>query len=177
LYCCCCLSLRTEQIGLKAVNMTCEYVFRDVTDIYSRLFNHRAAIQGLANNFVKEFEERRGDSEHISLTRTLELLTDCRDRAHPDTVDGLEEGMGDLEQAVKSTTQKCNRILLDCQEKKTDWLESERQRRRKEWSDFMVIQETRKNRIDEEYNSKVRTLEGQYAELEDKLKAGTKRVL
>jgi len=157
--------------------MTCEYVFRDVTDIYSRLFNHRAAVHGLASNFVKEFEERRGESDYISMTRTLELVTDCRDRAYPETMEGLQDSLEQLVKSVKTTSQMTHRILKDSENKKVDWLESERARRKREWEEFMAAQEARKERVDADFNNTVRHLESHYTDLEVKLKSGTKKTL
>jgi len=157
--------------------MTCEYVFKDATDIYLRLFNHRAAIQGLASNFVKEFEERRGESDHISITRTLEMVTDCRDHAYPEATQGLKDHLDELRNTVKTTTQMCSRIIQDSEEKKSGWLEGERERRREEWKEFMKVQESRKSRVEEEFRNTVRNVESQYSQLEDKLKSGTNKAL
>ncbi|XP_005099650.1 biogenesis of lysosome-related organelles complex 1 subunit 5 [Aplysia californica] len=157
--------------------MTCEYVFRDVTDIYSRLFNHRAAIHGLANNFVKEFEERRGESDHVAISRTLELVTDCRDRAYPVTMKDLDKNLEELSNALKTSSQMCKRIMQDADEKKVDWLESQRARRKHEWGEFMSVQRARKDRVDTDYEHFVKNLHSHYSELEEKLKGGRAKVL
>jgi len=157
--------------------MTCEYLFKDVCDIHNRLFNHKAAIQGLANNFVKEFEERRGESDHASISHSLELVTDCVNRAYPTVTQDLEKGLESVLNEVKKTTQACGRIIQDCDDKKTDWLEGERARRQGEWEDFLATQESRKSRIDGEFASHVRALEAHYSELEEKLRTGGKPTL
>ncbi|KAH9496684.1 biogenesis of lysosome- organelles complex 1 subunit 5 [Bulinus truncatus] len=157
--------------------MTCEVVFRDVTDIYSRLFNHRGALQGLTNNFVKEFEEKRGERETISLSRILELVIDSRDRALPTTIDSLEHNIENLNNSVQKTLKQCQEILKDSENKKSDWLDSQRFDREKRWNEFIAAQLSRSARVDEEFKSKVDTLTHHYAELEEKLKESTQKVL
>ncbi|CAL1538725.1 unnamed protein product [Lymnaea stagnalis] len=157
--------------------MTCEYIFRDVTDIYSRLFNHRAALHGLTNNFVKEFEEKRGEREIISMSRIFELIIDCRDRALPSSIEHLNCNVESLKESVNKTLQQCQMIVHDGEETKSDWLQSQRLRREQEWNDFMAAQVSRSARVDAEFKSKVDALSNHYAELEEKLKEGTKKVL
>lgn len=55
------------------------FVISDTFDVYSRLFNHRPFLQGEARHFVKEFEEKRQDSEVDNIFKTLETVTELRD--------------------------------------------------------------------------------------------------
>ncbi|XP_059158011.1 biogenesis of lysosome-related organelles complex 1 subunit 5-like [Physella acuta] len=157
--------------------MTCEFIFRDATDIYSRLFNHRAALQGLTNNFVKEFEEKRGEKEIISLSRTHEVVLDCRDRALPSSLENLNNNVTLLKESVTKTLQMSQRILQDSDEKKVDWIESQRQIREQQWNEFMQAQVVRSSRVDTEFKNKIDSLKKHYTELEDKLKEGANKVL
>ncbi|KAI8776880.1 biogenesis of lysosome-related organelles complex 1 subunit 5 [Biomphalaria glabrata] len=157
--------------------MTCEIVFRDVTEIYSRLFNHRAALQGLTNSFVKEFEEKRGDREIISLSRVLELVTDSRDRALPTTIDSLECNVDNFKDSVNKTLKLCQEIIKDSEDKKSEWLESQRRSREQQWNEFMAAQVTRSARVDSDFKNKVDALANHYADLEEKLKESTSKVL
>jgi hypothetical protein len=60
----------------------------DVFDVYGRLFNHRPFLQGEVRHFVKEFEEKRGDSEVENVFKVLEKVTELRD-CEIDKVDRL----------------------------------------------------------------------------------------
>uniref|UniRef100_A0A0B6ZMJ4 Biogenesis of lysosome-related organelles complex 1 subunit 5 n=1 Tax=Arion vulgaris TaxID=1028688 RepID=A0A0B6ZMJ4_9EUPU len=157
--------------------MTCEHIVRDVTDIYIRLFNHRAAIQGLTNNFVKEFEEKRGEREILSLSRTFELVTESRDRILPSITEQLDCHLEHLKESVEKAKQQAQRILQDSEEKKRDWLESQKLSREQKWFEFMTAQVERSNSVDEEFKTKVENLHKHYSDLEEKLREGTTKVL
>ena len=45
-------------------------------DLYERLFNHRPFLKGEIKNFVKEFEEKRGDRDVESVFKVLETVTE-----------------------------------------------------------------------------------------------------
>ncbi|BFZ21004.1 hypothetical protein BsWGS_24043 [Bradybaena similaris] len=156
--------------------MTSEHIVRDVTDIYIRLFNHRAALQGLTNNFVKEFEEKRGDREMLALSRTIELLTESRDRTWPSITEQLDNHLAQLKESVEGAKSKCQQILHDAEEK-TGWLESQRVAREQRWTEFMAGQVVRSSNVDEEFKNKVDSLHKHYSDLEEKLKEGTTKVL
>lgn len=156
--------------------MTTEHIVRDVTDIYIRLFNHRAALQGLTNNFVKEFEEKRGDRELPALTQTFELVIESRDKTWPSLTEQLDSHLAQLKESVDKAKNQCQQILQDA-EQKTDWLESQRASREQKWAEFMAAQVVRSSNVDEEFKSKVDSLHKHYADLEEKLREGTSSVL
>ncbi|XP_059176759.1 biogenesis of lysosome-related organelles complex 1 subunit 5-like, partial [Physella acuta] len=155
--------------------------FRDATDIYSRLFNPRAASQGLTNNFVKEFEEKRGEKEIISLSPTHEVVLDCRDPALHSSLENLNNNVTLLKESVTKTLQMSQGIrggiLQDSDEKKVDWIESQRQIREQQWNEFKQAQVVRSSRVDTEFKIKIDYLKKHYTELEDKLKEGANQVL
>ncbi|KAK3774857.1 hypothetical protein RRG08_008406 [Elysia crispata] len=151
--------------------MTCEHVFKDVTDIYCRLFNHKAALQGLNQNFVKEFEEKR--DETLSLSRSLEWVKDCTERVYPSTQQGLEDNIQKVKEAVEKASKSCQRILQDEADKKMGWLGQERARRLQEWKDFTENQtQARRKHADGEFEVRADDLRRHYADLEEKLNQG-----
>nr|XP_037278058.1 biogenesis of lysosome-related organelles complex 1 subunit 5-like isoform X2 [Rhipicephalus microplus] len=86
-------------------------VVKDITEIYSRLFDHKPFLQGEIKFFVKEFEEKRGDREVQKLFEMLEDVTEVRetqiDRACRASDQGLCSLAGNLEVALSM----CHRIL------------------------------------------------------------------
>ncbi|RUS70682.1 hypothetical protein EGW08_021558 [Elysia chlorotica] len=151
--------------------MTYEQLFKDVTDIYSRLFNHKAALQGLNQNFVKEFEEKRDESE--SLSRSLEWITDCSDRIYPATQQGLEDNVHKVKEAVEKASKSCQRIIQDEADKKMEWLGQERAKRLQEWRDFTEGHaQARRQQADRDFEARAEELRRHYADLEEKLNQG-----
>ncbi|GFN92468.1 biogenesis of lysosome-related organelles complex 1 subunit 5-like [Plakobranchus ocellatus] len=148
--------------------MSYEKIFKDMTDIYSRLFNHRAALQGLNQNFVKEFEVKRDDK--LSLSRSQECLKNCTDCLQPATEQYLKEHVYQLSEAVQKASHSCQRILEDEAQKKTDWLKQERARRAQEWAEFTQGQiQERRQHTDWEFEDRAEGLRKHYVELEEKL--------
>lgn len=151
--------------------MTCEQIFKDATDIYSRLFNHKAALQGLNQNFVKEFEDKRDETR--TLSRTLEWVNDCTDRIYPSTQQGLEDNIQQVKDAVEKASKSCERIAKDEADKKMDWLNQERARRLQEWTDLTQTQsKNRRDHADREFEVRADELRRHYADLEAKLNQG-----
>ncbi|GFR70496.1 biogenesis of lysosome-related organelles complex 1 subunit 5-like [Elysia marginata] len=150
--------------------MTFEQIFKDVTDIYSRLFNHKAALQGLNQNFVKEFEEKR--DETMSLSRTSEWVKDCTDRIYPSTQQGLED-IHQVKEAVEKASKSCQRIVQDETDKKMEWLEEQRARRLQEYTEFTQNNASaRRQHADREFEVRADDLRKHYADLEAKLNQG-----
>uniref|UniRef100_A0A8D8QMX3 Biogenesis of lysosome-related organelles complex 1 subunit 5 n=1 Tax=Cacopsylla melanoneura TaxID=428564 RepID=A0A8D8QMX3_9HEMI len=56
-----------------------ENIIKEVSAVWSRLFDHRPFLQGEINFFLKEFEEKRGEREVEKLFEILEKSTEIKD--------------------------------------------------------------------------------------------------
>ncbi|CAB0014408.1 unnamed protein product [Nesidiocoris tenuis] len=80
------------------------------SDIWFRLFDHRPFLSGEIKQFVKDFEESRGDQEVARLFDALEWATDVRDSQ-------VDHALGSLPNLEKINTlldianQNCNTVL------------------------------------------------------------------
>ncbi|KFP32432.1 Biogenesis of lysosome-related organelles complex 1 subunit 5, partial [Colius striatus] len=85
----------------------------DVGEIYSRLLDHRPAIQGEIRYFVKEFEEKRGLRE----LRVLENLKSTIFETTEHVLPKCEQGMCDSLSEVLSRVQAANDMIHRLQER------------------------------------------------------------
>ncbi|XP_037508094.1 biogenesis of lysosome-related organelles complex 1 subunit 5 [Rhipicephalus sanguineus] len=153
-----------------ATAATTANVVKDITEIYSRLFDHKPFLQGEIKFFVKEFEEKRGDREVQRLFEMLEDVTEVRetqiDRACRTSDQGLCSLAGNLEVALSM----CHRIL-EAEDKvnSADDLSERRERRRCEWDQFEQDVKDKVARMDQAFEEKERELIDHYRRIREKL--------
>lgn len=151
-------------------------VVKDVTEVYSRLFDHKPFLQGEIRFFIKEFEEKRREREVQRLFELLEDVTEVRetqvDRACRASDQGLSSLAGNLEVALSM----CHRIL-EAEDKlsSADDLSERRERRRCEWQQFEQDVKDKAARMDQAFEEKERELIDHYRRIREKLQPPTAR--
>ncbi|XP_071098419.1 biogenesis of lysosome-related organelles complex 1 subunit 5-like isoform X1 [Haliotis cracherodii] len=157
--------------------MSCENIFKDVTAIHARLFHHKPALQGHINFFLKEFEERRGEREVLRMNSTYKNMSYISEQGIPNSTEALHQCLANLKESVSSATAQCQEICdregKTCtqEEEEPNSLSTERERRAKEWNDFIGLQCERSATVDEEYASQIEALRSHYSDLENKLRS------
>ncbi|KAL3208592.1 hypothetical protein MRX96_038997 [Rhipicephalus microplus] len=148
----------------------CNSLIEHITEIYSRLFDHKPFLQGEIKFFVKEFEEKRGDREVQKLFEMLEDVTEVRetqiDRACRASDQGLCSLAGNLEVALSM----CHRIL-EAEDKvnSADDLSERRKQRQCEWDQFEQDVKDKLARMDQAFEEKERELIDHYRRIREKL--------
>ncbi|BES92355.1 Endoplasmic reticulum-based factor for assembly of V-ATPase [Nesidiocoris tenuis] len=144
-------------------------VFKACSDIWFRLFDHRPFLSGEIKQFVKDFEESRGDQEVARLFDALEWATDVRDSQ-------VDHALGSLPNLEKINTlldianQNCNTVLEHEQDYSVDRaLEAKRAARKSEWEKFSFEVDQKYTKIEETFRSKELELTEFYRDLESKL--------
>ncbi|XP_048386091.1 biogenesis of lysosome-related organelles complex 1 subunit 5 isoform X3 [Stegostoma tigrinum] len=66
---------------------------RDLSEIHSRLFDHRPIIQADIRYFIKEFEEKRGFREQRGLAGVNNLIIELNDRVLPQTCESMNSNL------------------------------------------------------------------------------------
>ncbi|KAL3890273.1 hypothetical protein ACJMK2_002559 [Sinanodonta woodiana] len=149
--------------------MQCEQIFKDITEIHARLFDHRPAIQGHVDYFLKEFEEKRGDREKLRLKGIETAVADIKDKFLPESKDAMDAFLTNLIAKLKVATEVCKKIEEKENNIEIPYLEDQREQRKKNWEDFMQRQFERSAEVDQEYDAQVIKLSKEYSDLEDKL--------
>ncbi|XP_061708589.1 biogenesis of lysosome-related organelles complex 1 subunit 5 isoform X3 [Cydia pomonella] len=143
-----------------------------VGEVWARLFDHRPFLNGEIKFMLKEFEEKRGDREVENLFFILEKVTDIKDSQ----VDKIKKGS---EAALPVLSEKLNQALQLCERIETDYLEVQktceqkraenREKRQKEWDQFIDDMNFKCQRIDNAFEEKEEELRDLYADLNHKL--------
>lgn len=144
----------------------------EVGEVWARLFDHRPFLNGEIKFMLKEFEEKRGDREVENLFFILEKVTDIKDSQ----VDKIKKGS---EAALPVLSEKLNQALQLCERIETDYLEVQktceqnraenREKRQKEWDQFIDDMNFKCQRIDNTFEEKEEELRDLYADLNHKL--------
>jgi len=141
-----------------------------ILDLYNRLFNHRPFLKGEVTHFVKEFETKRGDQEVQNLFETLEVSTELQSGQVDKLVTTCDEQFPTINANLLVAQSMCNKILDQAKNSELDQaLESSRQAREKEWSQFQSEFQSKCEKIDDAYNQKEKDLRLHYQKLEKDL--------
>ncbi|GAB1606280.1 biogenesis of lysosome-related organelles complex 1 subunit 5-like [Argonauta hians] len=130
--------------------MAFDLMIKDLSEIQSRLYDHRPVLQGDVLYFFKEFEEKRGHRDFTTLQKCNEEVSLMQDLYLPGCLQQAEICLTDIASKTNTATQICDRI---CTKKhpQTDYLIECRQQRSKEWTDFMTEQCRRSAEVDRMY--------------------------
>ncbi|XP_063357612.1 biogenesis of lysosome-related organelles complex 1 subunit 5 isoform X2 [Cydia amplana] len=144
----------------------------EIGEVWARLFDHRPFLNGEIKFMLKEFEEKRGDREVENLFFILEKVTDIKDSQ----VDKIKKGS---EAALPVLSEKLNQALQLCEAVEADYLEVQktfeqkqaenREKRQKEWDQFIDDMNFKCQRIDNAFEEKEEELRDLYADLNHKL--------
>ncbi|XP_060537228.1 biogenesis of lysosome-related organelles complex 1 subunit 5 [Cylas formicarius] len=144
-------------------------ICKDLRKIWSRLFDHKAFLNGETDFILKEFELKRGDQEVDSLFRTLENIAEIKDSQ----IDQLKEANvrlwetnQNLREAV-NLTKKLNE--LEDLYKQNSLVEEEQNKRKLLWDKFMDEITSEYSKVNREFEEQeIETLKF-YEDLKKKL--------
>ncbi|XP_063825776.1 biogenesis of lysosome-related organelles complex 1 subunit 5 isoform X2 [Ostrinia nubilalis] len=121
---------------------------------------------------VKEFEEKRGDREVENLFSILEKLTEIKDNQVEKISKSAEHSLPVLNEKLEQALQLCDNIEKeylevhkDCEQRRIQ----KREKRQKEWDQFIDDMNFKCKRIDNAFEEKEEELRDLYADLNHKL--------
>ncbi|XP_023947389.2 biogenesis of lysosome-related organelles complex 1 subunit 5 isoform X1 [Bicyclus anynana] len=145
---------------------------REISEVWSRLFDHRPFLNGEIKFMLKEFEEKRGDREVENLFAILENLTDIKDtqveKITKSSVAVFPVLLEKLDQAVK-LSEEVEKDYLELQKINQKKKAENFEKRQKEWSQFIDDMNFKCQRIDNTFEEKEEELRDLYADLNHKL--------
>ncbi|XP_048386090.1 biogenesis of lysosome-related organelles complex 1 subunit 5 isoform X2 [Stegostoma tigrinum] len=143
---------------------------RDLSEIHSRLFDHRPIIQADIRYFIKEFEEKRGFREQRGLAGVNNLIIELNDRVLPQTCESMNSNLPSVLAKLEAAKQITNRIQQREQEAdQKDRLQAIRERRKAEWEAFVIEQRRKSAEVEEEHVKTVEWVKEQYVRMEEDL--------
>ncbi|EDV20407.1 Biogenesis of lysosome-related organelles complex 1 subunit 5 [Trichoplax sp. H2] len=149
--------------------MSAEQVFKDTSAIYARLFDHRAAIHGEVNHLIKELEIKRNDRELMLLNKCHEKTRHVQIQLHPECVQYLQHQIESAAEKINDLTQNLSEMIKkDSSEEVTETRprsESVADEFAAEWDEFMREMNEKCQKVDNEYNEKMKHLSDDFSEL------------
>ncbi|CAH0405506.1 unnamed protein product [Chilo suppressalis] len=151
--------------------MTMTELSREIGEVWTRLFDHRPFLNGEIKFMLREFEEKRGDREVENLFFILEKVTEIKDsqvekiKKGSETLPIFSEKLGQALQLCESITNEYLNVNEEAEKKITE----NREKRQKEWDQFIDDMNFKCKRIDNAFEEKEEELRDLYADLNHKL--------
>ncbi|XP_012149822.1 biogenesis of lysosome-related organelles complex 1 subunit 5 [Megachile rotundata] len=147
-----------------------ESVIKDAGEIWSRLFDHRPFIQGEITFFLREFEEKRGDTEVERLFKILEYTTELKENQLDRTEQLGDCHLPSLKANVDVALSMCERVLQREQDFDPDIaLQENREKRKVEWEKFVNDMSEKCEKVNQTFEEKENEIKEFYIDLEKKL--------
>lgn len=142
----------------------------DLSEVYSRLFDHRPVVQAEIRYFVKEFEEKRGFREERGLENVDSTIKEFITHSFPDVCEDLGSSIPTVLPRLEAAIQITNRIQQKEQEAdQSDRLQASRERRKAEWEAFVKEQHHKAAEVEADHTKAAEWLKQQYASMEKDL--------
>lgn len=145
-------------------------IIKDTGEIWSRLFDHRPFVQGEITFFLREFQERRKDSEVEKLFKILEYSTELKESQLIRTEQLGDCHLPSLKANVDVAVSMCERVLQKEEEFDSDKaLQRNRETRKLEWERFINEMSEKCEKVNQTFEEKENEIKDFYTDLERKL--------
>ncbi|KAL1493445.1 hypothetical protein ABEB36_011496 [Hypothenemus hampei] len=142
---------------------------KDVSKIWSRLFDQKSVVNGEVGFFAREFEEKRGDTEINHLFKTIEGLTELKD-SHLNKLKESEEILTDTQLKIKKGLDLCNKFPdLETNYKQDLSISQRKDRHKYIWDEIMNEISSNYSQINKLYEKQELEAKEAYQLLESKL--------
>ncbi|XP_071498060.1 biogenesis of lysosome-related organelles complex 1 subunit 5-like [Diadema antillarum] len=147
-----------------------ENALKDIGEIYTRLLDHRAVVQGEIKYFIKEFETKRGDREVKRLNADLDKLKEVNEKVAPECVEKMKEQLPVLLDQLEAANKICNNLQKH-EEKHMEikTLEEQRHHRDEKWSYFLEELSKERDKEDVDHVKEMRAIDDHFAKLVETL--------
>ena len=141
--------------------MAGEKVVRDVSGIYSRLFDHRAVLQNECKYVMREFESKRNDREALRLAEASKKVIEIQDTI-PECVQ-LAEFLNEVQDHLKDARQRCHNILEEEEQDPNKTRREEiKEQSKKQWDEFLKEMDKEEESIEKDFMTKSIKLKEKY---------------
>jgi len=145
-----------------------DLLFKDCTDVWNRLFDHRPFLKGEINYFIKEFEEKRQNREETRLDTIAEKITDIKDKL--DKAHNHQEIFTKIPTLISTALQNCETILeSEGNIQPEPDIETRRAARLKKWEAHLSEMENKYSSLDASLIQQEKEIEEYFKELDQKL--------
>ncbi|XP_072175855.1 biogenesis of lysosome-related organelles complex 1 subunit 5-like [Diadema setosum] len=147
-----------------------ENALKDIGEIYTRLLDHRAVVQGEIKYFIKEFETKRSDREMKRLKADLDKLKEVNEKVAPECVEKMKDQLPVLLDQLEAANRICSNLQKH-EEKHMEikTLEEQRRYREEKWSYFLEELSKERDKEDVEHVKEMRAIDDHFAKLVETL--------
>lgn len=145
-------------------------VFKGVTDIHGRLFDHKPVIQAEIKYFVKEFETKRNGEEYKRLEKSLADIKEMKTERLPEVTQLMESQLPEILIQMSAATNLCEKLIA-AEEKhlQSNVLEERRKQRAVRWTDFREKLAQERDQVDTEHVQRTKAVEDHFERHTEKL--------
>ncbi|XP_025208014.1 biogenesis of lysosome-related organelles complex 1 subunit 5-like [Melanaphis sacchari] len=148
-------------------------IFKDLSDIWDRLFSHRPFLQGEIKYFLSEFDKKSYRADEENLNKIGELISDIKDKK----IERFLQSSGENLYSLNSTISKALNLSQEILDQENNIISEEdlktkeelHERRQKELETFKSDLKTRYESIDKDIEDKVEAIKIHFEEDINKL--------
>ncbi|TMS08866.1 biogenesis of lysosome-related organelles complex 1 subunit 5 [Larimichthys crocea] len=145
-------------------------IAQDVGDIQSRLLDHRPVINAEIRYIVREFEEKRGHRESRLLENLNKMVVEANDQMLPTNLELINRQLSDVSKRLEAANHMAKRVQQrELEAQQSTQLQTNMERLKDEWADFLKEQQRLKEKVDEEHAKEVKQLSSRYCEMKKDL--------
>jgi len=150
--------------------MADDQIFKEIGEIYARLFDHRPILQGEINYFISEFETKRKYREETRMQKSLEYVREISEKLTTDSKIHLDENLPKITANFNTATEMVNMLLeREDETANSEKYTEQKSDRTKDWTEFMDIMCDKSAQVDREYEDEIKRVTDYYRDLEEKL--------
>lgn len=144
---------------------------KDISKVWDRLFDQKGFLNGEINFFLREFEEKRGDTEIDNLFKSIEIITDIKDTQINRLIESGNEKAVVANQQLSEALKLCNDFVeLEERSSQNLVLQLNQEKRKDNWEKVMAEITSEYTKINSEFEEKENQLVEEYKVMESKLK-------
>jgi len=141
--------------------MAGEKVVKNISEVYCRLFDHRAIVQNECKYFVREFEGKRNDRELERLKESEQKVRQIKEEV-PKCVEQAVK-FEELKQELRTARQKCHDILVkeeeDLHQKRREQIKEDA---KKDLETFLAEMNEEEENIKKSFEEEAKSLREKY---------------
>lgn len=143
---------------------------KDTGEIWNRLFDHRAFLNGEIQFTLKEFEQKRSDKEVEYLFKLLEQITEVKDTQIVRLKQSTNLSISSINNNLDLALNTCRQIEdIELKYKEDTSLALAQEERKLRWEKFVDDMTHKCSRVDNTFDEKEEELQEFYSDLERKL--------
>lgn len=140
-------------------------IVKDVSDIQSRLLDHRPVVNAEVRYFVREFEEKRSYRESRLLENLNKMVHETNEQMLPADLENMNQQLSDVIKRLEAANHMAERVQQrELKAQQGNQLQASMEKLKEDWTEFLKEQQRLKEEVDEEHAKAVGELSTRFSE-------------